>query len=147
MSDLSNRNIELIDNMSDEEYNEEPIKSWAGEVPKSNNNIRFRNTKEKKSIIDFDHNKARKLRTKKLSEITIMETLQYLVVRGKDENNVALEVEIEKIMKKLNRETLGPRRRRFRGGRGRGRGRSNRRFHNRGRGQQKDVNEQDHLQE
>ena len=77
---------------------------------------------QKQSIVNFDHDEVKALNKKKVEDVNNMELLKVLVVRGEESFNPALKKGVEKLMKMLNGEFLGPRRR-FnprQGGRGRG---------------------------
>lgn len=77
---------------------------------------------QKQSIVNFDHDEVKALNKKKVEDVNNMELLKVLVIRGEESFNPALKKGVEKLMKMLNGEFLGPRRR-FnprQGGRGRG---------------------------
>lgn len=60
-----------------------------------------------KSVVQFDHEEALKFGEQKVSSLKPRELLMYLIAHAKSQDNVALEVGGEKLLKQIAREPLG----------------------------------------
>lgn len=68
------------------------------------------NTNSRKSVADFDRNVVKAYENKNVSSLTNDDLLMVLIVRGEEQKNPVISGGCEKLLKQINRESLGPRR-------------------------------------
>lgn len=89
--------------LSDEEEQKENDTESSGEEEKKDTKKEEVKT-EKKSIIEFDHNEVRKMDVGAVKQISDIDMLKILLVRGEDSHNPALWGGSQRLLRQLNME-------------------------------------------